>query len=188
MLSVTLVAALFSHAAAAGDKPIADHTRSVTVVPFALIEPRLEVDYDQALSDKTSFTAGISAGRSNSLLLRLFNALSDEKFTLQTYGAYGGYNYHFKDFNRGWYASGIARFDYVNATYGDEAAGKYSRLALGPALGWKVAGDGGFTFKWDIGLGYGSYFGYDAGSGSAQVGKPKNGVAGLGSLNLGMSF
>ena len=186
--SAILAAALSTSSAAAKDKPISDHTQAVTVVATAIFEPRLELDYDKSLSDKTSYTAGVTVGRYNNLLLRFVNAVSEDNFVINQVGAYGGYNYHFKHFNRGWYASGIARYDHIGATFGEEPAGSYSRVAVGPALGWKVATEGGFTFKWDLGVGYGAYLGYDAGSSSASMGEPKNGVVGLGSLNMGMSF
>jgi hypothetical protein len=190
MFAAALAAALLAAAptAAAKDRPVSDHTKSVSVVALAVLEPRLEVDYDHALSDTSSVTAGATAGRSNNLLLRVFNALSGTKFTLNQMGAFGSYNYHFKHFNRGWYVSGIARYDRITADFGGDAAGSYNTATVGPAIGWKVATEGGFTFKWDFGLGYATTFGYTPGGSSASVGEPTGGVAGLGSLNLGYSF
>ena len=190
MLTAALAASLLAAApvAAAKDRPVSDHTNAVSVVALAVIEPRLEVDFDRALSDKTSFTAGATVGRYNNILLRLFNTLSPEKFTINQMGAFGSYNFHFKHFNRGWYGSGIARYDRVSATFGDESAGGYNRVTVGPAIGWKVATEGGFTFKWDLGLGYSTVFGYAGGDGNGSIGEPEGALGGLGSLNLGYSF
>ena len=55
------------------DKPISDHTKSVTVQPFMLLEPSVSLEYDHMLSDQTSFSIGATYGNFNSLLLRLLN-------------------------------------------------------------------------------------------------------------------
>jgi hypothetical protein len=183
---------LLAGSAQAKDRPISDHTNAVSVVLSAAIEPRLELDFDHALSDQNSFTAGATFGRANNLITRLFNAasasLGGEDLKTTQMGAYGSFNRHFKHFNRGWYASGIVRFDRFASTYGDEPAGGYNQLAVGPAIGWKVATEGGFTFKWDLGLGYGARFGVEEGTADVKVTAPKSGIAGLGGLNLGFSF
>ncbi|MBO87268.1 MAG: hypothetical protein CL927_18120 [Deltaproteobacteria bacterium] len=169
-------------------KGMLDHERSVTVAPFKLIEPRFHAEYEQMLSKQTSFTAGATYGRFNSLLLRLGNAASEalggEEYVVNNTGVNGAFNYYFKNFNRGWYAGGAVEFDMISATYGDEDAGSYNVVEIGPTIGWKRCTEGGFTFSWDWGVGYGAVFGEEEGGGTTTPGS----VAFLGSLMMGYSF
>ena len=160
LLSSSLIALLsINTAEAKGDKPISDHTKSVTVQPFMLIEPRISLEYDHMLSDTTSFSAGATFGTFNSLLLRLLNgaleAIDGPSFTIKNVGVNGAYNYHFKHFNRGWYTGAGFEYDQFTESIGDNVNGTFRLLEIGPHIGYRIAGEGGFTLSWDWGMGYG---------------------------------
>ena len=164
---------------------MADHERAITVAPVQLTNPMLLLDYEQALSDKTSFSVGAGYGRYNSLWLRLLNDFGEVvgvSVRIQQLSAHGSYNYYFKGFNRGWYTGGTLEYGrYTSRVEGDDAlvessVDTYSNLKAAPHIGYKIATEKGFTFAWDTGLGY------QVGFGEA------NGLALVGSLNLGWSF
>ena len=182
ILAIALLAA--TGTSEAKDRPVSDHTQSVTIAPFKLIEPRAHIEYERSLSDKTGFTVGAVYGNWNGLLLRIFNALSDEDFTRTNMGVNAAYNYHFKHFNRGWFVSGGMNIDNISATLGDDDAGSYTTLQLGPTLGYKVAGEGGFTFAFDFGYGYQAVL---AESDDSLMSTPGS-SAYMGSTSMGWSF
>ena len=165
-----------------------EHERSVTVAPFKLIEPRFHIEYEDKLSKQTSYTVGATYGRYNSLLLRLGNAASEalggEELIVRNTGVNGAFNYYFKNFNRGWYTGAAIEFDMIAATYGETEAGSYNVVEIGPTIGWKRCTQGGFTFSWDWGVGYGAVFGAEEGDGTTTPG----GLAFLGSMMMGYSF
>ena len=159
LLSSSLIALLsINTAEAKGDKPISDHTKAVTVQPFMLLEPRVSLEYDHMLSDTASFSAGATFGTFNSLLLRLLNGASDElggpSIAIQNIGINGAYNKHFKHFNRGWYTGAGFEYDQFTLNVDDSDQGTWRLLEIGPHIGYRIAGEGGFTFTWDWGLGY----------------------------------
>jgi hypothetical protein len=165
------------------DRPMADHERTLSVAAVRLTNPMVLLDYEQALSDKTSFSVGAGYGRYNNLLLRLLNDIGgdfDVALRIRQLSANGSYNYYFKGFNRGWYTGGTLEYDhYMPRVEGldgvaDDIEGSYSTLKVGPHIGYKIATQKGFTFSWDTGLAY--QFG-DLG-----------GLALVGNLNLGWSF
>ena len=165
-----------------------DHERSVTVSPLKLMEPRVHVEYENKLSDQTSFTLGATYGRYNNIVLRIVNAASEslggEELRIDNVGGNGAFNYYFKNFNRGWYTGGAVEFDKFTATVGETEAGGFSALEIGPTIGWKRCTEGGFTFSFDWGVGYAAVFGVEEGDGTETPGS----LAFLGSMQMGYSF
>ena len=153
LTSLPLLLSVAALPARAEEAPAADFNRSVVVSPFKVFEPRLHAEYEDKLSDKTSYTVGVTYGKFNMLLLRLINAASEslggEELVINNLGFNGAYNYYFKDFNRGWYTGIALEYDSFTASYGDESSAPADVLEIGPTIGWKIAGQGGFTFSWD---------------------------------------
>ena len=176
------------------DKPISDHTKSVTVQPFFLLEPRVSLEYDHMLSDQTSFSVGATYGNFNNLLLRLVNSASDalggETIVIRNIGTSAGYNYHFKHFNRGWYTGAGVQYDQFSLLVGDANQGSWSLLEVGPHIGYRIAGEGGFTFSWDLGIGYAVALGDSVtGANGPDADSRSGGLALTGSgVRLGWSF
>jgi hypothetical protein len=191
--AVAGLALTLSATADAKDRPISDHERSITIAPLKLINPLALVEYEQSLSDKSSFTLGAGYGRFNSLWLRIVNSAASAagaSYTMSEIAATGAYNYYFKNFNRGWYTgAGVEYSMYTpSVSAGDESASaeSFSNMTIGPHIGWKVATEGGFTFSWDYGLGYQVVFGDTSGSIAPSLNT--NRASGMGSLNMGWSF
>jgi hypothetical protein len=182
------------------DRPMADHERTITVAALRLTNPMVQLDYEQALSDKTSFSVGAGYGRYNSLWLRLVNSLAsdaDVALRIPQVSATGAYTYYFKGFNRGWYTGGTLEYDRYTPRVeaGDEEADtglrSFSNLTVGPHIGYKIATKKGFTFSWDTGGGYQFGFGDAATQDFLFYTTPRiasSRFALLGSLNLGWSF
>jgi hypothetical protein len=202
MTSALLVLAmtLGSSDAAAKDRPInsgVDH--SVTVRPMRLLWPALDARYETRVGEKGGAYGEVVAGRYNPLGLRVLSALAaggsggevDLKGT--TFGLGGGYHYFFKDFSRGWYVGGGARFDRVNMSLeydGESADVTANAITVAPHIGWKVVGKSGFTFSTELGGGYQ----YATGTGETTIeggdlnATPESGFVLTGSMNLGWSF
>jgi hypothetical protein len=179
---------LLSTQALAQDRPISDHTKAVTLSPFKLLDPNFSGEYDHKLSDKTSVTAGITVGKYNNLLTRILSGAAaaggvDVDWGLM--GANTAYNYHFKHFNRGWYTGGALEFERLSENVNEEEVGSRSRVTVGPQIGYRIAGEGGFTFSWDWGLGYSVLL---SETGEMSGDPQEAGLAGHGRLNLGWSF
>ena len=182
------------------DRPMADHERTLSVAAIRLTNPMVQLDYEQALSDKTSFSVGAGYGRYNSLWLRLVNGLADNfdvALRIPQVSATGAYTYYFKGFNRGWYTGGTLEYDRYTPRVeaADEEADtglrSFSNLTVGPHIGYKIATKKGFTFSWDTGGGYQFGFGDAATQDFLFYTTPRiasSRFALLGSLNLGWSF
>ncbi|MEC8423692.1 MAG: hypothetical protein VX000_07935, partial [Myxococcota bacterium] len=90
---------------------------------------------------------------------------------------------------------GGLEYDLYTLTYegGGQSAspGSYSNVTVGPHIGYKIAGEGGFTFSWDYGIGYQLTFGSDDAQAALAISAPSiadSRVASMGSLNMGWSF
>jgi len=170
----------------AKDRPVADHTQSLTVAPFKLIEPRAHLEYERSLSDTTGFTVGATFGKYNPLVMRIINALGVD-YSVSNIGVNAAFNYHFKHFNRGWFVSGGLWYDNFSAKLEGEDAGGWSTLKVGPTFGYKIAAESGFTFAFDAGFGYGLSLGSDVDDDEVSAGS-SGGLAYLGSTSIGWSF
>ena len=84
LLAVSLLAV--TSVAEAKDRPVSDHTQSITVAPFKLIDPRVHVEYERSLSDKTGFTVGATFGKYNPLLLRVLASAFDFDYSIRSLG------------------------------------------------------------------------------------------------------
>ena len=199
-LSLLVCSLVAPAAAAAKDRPMADHERALSVAALRLTSPMLLLDYEQALSDKTSFSVGAGYGRYNSLWLRFLNSLADDygaALRIRQVAATGSYNYYFKGFNRGWYTGGTLEYDlFTPRSEGEDASysvGSFSNLSVGPHIGYKIATEKGFTFSWDVGVAYQAGFGnvdaQDLLLGIAPgIATSRLAFVGVGSLNVGWSF
>ena len=183
--------AISGTAEAKRDKPIADHTKSVTISPLKALWPALAAEYEMEMQENKGLAIGIAVGQYNNVLQRIAQGAAEAaggsaRYQRQSLNA--SYSWYFNDFNRGLYGGFSSKFDrnvYTLAIDGDEdTSDPWSTLTLGPHLGLKVASQGGFTFSWDFGFGYRATFGVDAESGESGA-LP---LAGLGSLNMGWSF
>ena len=184
ILALSLLAA--TSVAEAKEKSVSDHTQSITVAPFKLIDPRVHIEYERSLSDQTGFTVGATFGKYNPLLLRVITSALDIDYSVTNIGANAAFNYHFKDFNKGWFLSGGLAFNNFNATLEGEDLGSSSNIELGPTIGYKIAANSGFTFAFDFGFGYRMELGGpEEGSEYESSG---NGLAYLGTSSIGWSF
>ena len=191
--AISGVALTWAATAEAKDRPISDHERSVVIAPLKLISPVLLVEYEQSLTDQSSFTVGAGYGRFNSLWLRIVNSAASAvgaEYTMAELDVNGAYNYYFKHFNRGWYTGGGVEYGMYtpSVSAGDESAeaSSFHNLTVGPHIGYKIAAKGGFTFSWDYGLGYQMVFGDTTASIAPSLNT--NRVSGMGGLNMGWSF
>lgn len=171
------------------DKAIADHTKSVTISPLKALWPALVAEYEMEIKENQGLALGLAVGQYNNFLFRLLqgtasSAGADIKWQRQSVNA--AYNWYFNDFNRGWYGGAATKYDrnvLVAEAAGESAStDPYSTLTVGPHIGLKVASEGGFTFSWNIGMGYRTTFGTTSEDEGALP------WAGLGSLNMGWSF
>ena len=179
---------LLSTQALAKERPISDHTKAVTVSPFKLFDPNFSGEYDHKLSDQTSVTAGITVGKYNNFLTRLISGVAAEVGADVDFGLNGAntaYNYHFKHFNRGWYSGGAVEFTRWSVNIDKEEVYAQSRVLVGPQIGYRIAGEGGFTFSWDWALGYSAIL---AETGETEEEVQEAGLGTNGRLNLGWSF
>ncbi|MEC7948825.1 MAG: hypothetical protein VX265_14755 [Myxococcota bacterium] len=194
MLSLLALALIGSGDAQAKERPISDHENAILVEVLPILEPRLALEYQRPISDKTSYSAGLTVGNENNLMRRLVNsALSDDaKLTVRNLGVNASYTRHFKHFNRGWFASADAAYDHYAGSLGDAGLGSYQTLEVIPSLGYKVAGMKGFTFSFDWGLGYRAVFADEQDfKVPALDGGPPAGmgpVATRGTMQMGWSF
>lgn len=197
---LVLAMTLGSSDAAAKDRPInsgVDH--SVTVRPMRLIWPALDARYESRVGEKGGAYGEVLAGRYNPLGLRILSGLAsagsggEVELGGTTFGVGGGYHYFFKDFSRGWYVGGGARFDraQISLKYDGESADLTTNaITVAPHIGWKVVGKSGFTFSTELGGGYQ----YATGSGESSIDDadlnvtPESGFVLTGSMNLGWSF
>lgn len=195
MHTVLAVVMFASSTAEARERPTSDHERAVIIETFRLIEPRLHLEYQDMLSSKTSYTAGVTFGSENNLLRRLINSTieeRDDKLKVQNVGINAAWTRHFKHFNRGWCFSTNMAYDIYNGSAVDTDLGGYQTVELIPTLGYKIAGSEGFTFSFDWGIGYRAVFGDDQQfkmpsiSGGAPAGMGP--VATSSSINMGWSF
>ncbi|MEC8382167.1 MAG: hypothetical protein VXZ96_17685 [Myxococcota bacterium] len=184
--------AISGTAEAKKDKPIADHTKSVTISPLKALWPALAAEYEMEIQENKGLAIGFAVGQYNNIFQRLAQGLAETaggSATYQRQSLNASYSWYFNDFNRGFYGGFSSKFDrnvYILDIEGveDPSDDPWSTLTLGPHLGVKIASQGGFTFSWDIGFGYRATFGVDAESGEGGA-LP---LAGLGSLNMGWSF
>jgi hypothetical protein len=196
--AILTVALLLPAAAVAKDKvrdrPTPDYEHVISVAPIRLASPLLLLDYEQALSEKMSFSTGAGFGRFSTPWSRFVNDVADNAFSIRQVAARGAYNYHFKGFNRGWYVGATLEYDRYALTRGTDGttAGSYSNLTLGPHIGYKIVGAKGLTFSWDTGpalqLGFGSEDAWEALFFRAPSLTLPLRYLGVGSLNLGWSF
>jgi hypothetical protein len=164
MYTVLTVALFASSTAQARERPISDHENSVVIETFRLIEPRLHLEYQDMLSPNTSYTAGLTFGNENNLFRRLVNTTiedQDNKLTVRNMGVNAAWTRHLKHFNRGWFFSANAAYDMYRGSVITEDLGSYQTIEVIPNLGYKIASEGGFTFSFDMGIGYRAVFGDD---------------------------
>jgi len=137
----------------------------------------------------------VTAGRYNPLLVRFVDMVLEDngvQFQINTYGGGAGANYYFKGFDRGWYCGGLLEYGF--STYsvkvdGDGVEGRLQTVLLTPNVGYKYIGATGFTFGWELGVGYQGTFGNKVTVGSATAEAPADsGLRVTSSLFLGWSF
>lgn len=100
-------------------------------------------------------------------------------------GANASYNYHFKHFNRGWYSGGALEYGRWSVNVNEEEVYVLSSVLVGPQIGYRIAGEGGFTFSWDVALGYTAVL---SETGATDEDTQEAGLGVRGRLNLGWSF
>ena len=155
MLSLLALASIGIGEAQASDPEVSSYENAVLLDLFPLLEPRACLEYQRPLSDKTSYSAGLTFGTENNFFRRIVNAISEEDdLTVRNLGLNGSYTWHFNHFNRGWFASADAAYDHYAGSFGEKDLGSYQTLELIPSIGYRIATQGGFTFSIDWGLGY----------------------------------
>ena len=163
MFSLLALAVVGGGDVQAKERPVSDHQTSISVGVLSTLEPRLQLEVGRQITDRSSYTVGITAGNENNLFRRLANAALSEEDALvvRNYGGNASYTVHFNHFNRGWFASADAAYDTYRGALGEQSLGGYQTVELVPSLGYKIAGEKGFTFLFDWGLGYRMVFGDD---------------------------
>ena len=181
---------LCSSQAMAQERPVPDHSTAVTIEPFQLFEPNLSAEYENNVSDKSGVAVGIQVGkatrvRSNGEGIMWFLGGS-EQTRINTMGVNSSYNYYVKNFNRGWYG-GLGLMLYRDVEKVDsETNSTHNVFKGGPHVGYKIATEGGFTFVWDMGLGYQTELGESTSKDGTEI--IYLGLAGMGKLSFGYSF
>ena len=178
-----MIPLLFALSTAQADEAPARES-AVLVAPVALIGPRLRAQYRGALSDHTSYMAGVTAGRYAGIISLLAKA-ADEDFSIKTLGVEGGYTYHLKSFERGSYVTGVGQYQHMSFIVSDLLDSTSQSVSVGAKVGYGIASKGGFTFAIDFGPGYAYSFGELTGK---AKGESPGGFTVLGFLGLGYSF